>query len=129
MIKKSFSINHNILFLQSENIIVCNLFFVLYLLIIRKKDYLLLENLDQLTLKQQGRSISPISWCFFEEFIFWREGETLFFFNFNIIISQLFSENFIEISQVVQKILRVYLPILAMFIYFHQCFRFFVISM
>ena len=33
-----------------------------------------------------------------------REGETLFFVIFNIIISHIFQENFIETPQVVQKL-------------------------
>ena len=43
-----------------------------------------------------------------------------FFVNFNIIISYIFPENFIEIPHVVQKIWRISLSILANFINFHQ---------
>ena len=43
-----------------------------------------------------------------------------FFVNFNIIISYIFPEYFIEIPHVVQKIWRISLSILANFINFHQ---------
>ena len=52
-----------------------------------------------------------------------------FFVTFNIIISYIFPENFIEIAQRVQKIWRISLSILAMFINFHQFFGFFGISL
>ena len=48
-----------------------------------------------------------------------------FFVTFNTIISHIFPENFIKIPQVVQKILRIYLSILAIFINFHCFFGFF----
>ena len=49
------------------------------------------------------------------------EGEALVFCDFfNIIISHILSESFIEISQVVQKLWRISLPILAIFINYHQ---------
>ena len=55
-----------------------------------------------------------------------REGENLAFFEaFNIIKSHIFPENFIEISQVVQKIRRLSLSILVIFINFHPFFGFF----
>ena len=44
------------------------------------------------------------------------------FWTFNIIISHIFSEIFIEVPQVVQKIWRLALSILAIFIIFHQFF-------
>ena len=46
------------------------------------------------------------------------------FVTFNIMISHLFSDNYIEIPQVVQNIWRISLSILPIFIDFHQCFRF-----
>ena len=49
-----------------------------------------------------------------------------FFMIFNIIISHIFSENFIEISQVVQKLWRISLSILDIFINFHQFSGFFL---
>ena len=52
-----------------------------------------------------------------------------FFVTFNIIKSHIFPENFIGISQVVQKIWRIYLSILAIFIDFHQFFLFFDMSL
>ena len=47
-----------------------------------------------------------------------------FFVTFKIIIRQIFSENFIQIRQVVQKLWRTSLSILAIFI-FHQFLSFF----
>ena len=47
---------------------------------------------------------------------------------FSIIIRHIFPEIFIEVSQVVQKIRRISLSILAIFIKFHQFFGFFDIS-
>ena len=52
-----------------------------------------------------------------------------FFVTFNIIISHIFPENFIEILEVVQKIRKIYLSILAIFINFHQFLGFFDISL
>ena len=52
-----------------------------------------------------------------------------FFVTFNIIIRYIFSENFIEIPQVVQKLWRIYLSILAIFMDFNQFFGFFDISL
>ena len=52
-----------------------------------------------------------------------------FFVTFDIIISHIFPENFIEIPQVVQKLLRIFLSILAIFIEFQQFSRFFDISL
>ena len=51
------------------------------------------------------------------------------FVTFNIIIRHIFPENFIEIPQVVQKLWRISLSILAIFIDFHQFFGFFDISL
>ena len=52
-----------------------------------------------------------------------------FILTFNIIISHIFPEIFIEIPQVVQKIWRISLSILAIFIDFHQFFGFSDISL
>ena len=52
-----------------------------------------------------------------------------FFDTFNTIISHIFSENFIEISEVVQNIRRISQSILAIFINFHLGFGFFYISL
>ena len=54
---------------------------------------------------------------------------TFNFLTFNIIISHIIPENFIEIPQVVQKIWRLSLTILAIFIDFYQFFGFFDISL
>ena len=45
-----------------------------------------------------------------------------FFFTFNIILSQIFPEHLIKISQVVQRIWRFFVSLLAIFINFHQFF-------
>ena len=50
--QKSFvlqSKHYNFLFLQSVDDIVCNLFLVLHIQMIKQKVYLLLENVDQLS--------------------------------------------------------------------------------
>ena len=52
-----------------------------------------------------------------------------FFVTFNIIISHIFPENFIEIPQVVQNIWRSFLSILVILIDFHRFFGFFDISL
>ena len=49
MIKTVLFINHNIFLLQSVDIFICNLFFVLHLQMTKPKFYLLLENLAQLS--------------------------------------------------------------------------------
>ena len=51
------------------------------------------------------------------------------FVTFNVIIRRIFPGNFIEISQVVQKLWRISLSILAIFINFYQFFGFFDISL
>ena len=52
-----------------------------------------------------------------------------FFVTFNIIISHIFHENFMEIPKVIHKLGRIYLSILAIFIDFHQFSGFFDISL
>ena len=57
-------------------------------------------------------------WCplwFLEKSIFQRKGETLFFVTFDIIIIYFFSENLVEIPQVVQKIWKFYSSILTLY--------------
>ena len=51
----------------------------------------------------------------------------MIFVTFNIIMRRIFPENFIEIPLVFRRIERFYLSILAIFINFHQAFRFFEI--
>ena len=55
--------------------------------------------------------------------------EPWFFVTFNIILKDIFPENFIEFPQVVQKICRNTLSILANFINFLQFFEFFDITL
>ena len=55
--------------------------------------------------------------------------EPWFFVTFNIILKDIFPENFIEFPQVVQKICRNTLSILANFINFNQFFEFFDITL
>ena len=76
----------------------------------------------------KGGQIDPPMW-FFEKCIFYREGETLVFCDFYIILKHIFPENFIEFPQFVQKIWRNSLSILAIFINFHQFFGFFDIAL
>ena len=86
-----------------------------------------------LTLNCWGRggeiNLTPcLPFWFFQKSIFWREGQILIFVTFNIIISHIFPENFIKISQVVQKIWRFSTSILTNFInlwdFFHIFFNF-----
>ena len=51
--------------------------------------------------------------------------EAWLFLTFNIIITDIFPENFIDIPQIVQKMWRLYLPILAIFLNLHIFFGFF----
>ena len=46
----------------------------------------------------------------------------------NVIVSHIFSENLIKITQVVQRIWRLFLLIFAIFINFHQLLRFFLVK-
>ena len=81
-----------------------------------------------LTLKRLGGQIDLP--CGFSKNVFSKGRVTLWFFvTFNIIISHIFPENFIEIPQVVQKIWKISLSILAIFIEFHQFFGLFDISL
>ena len=65
-------------------------------------------------------NLTPLLWFFEKERVSSKERvKPCFFVTFNIIISHIFPENFIEITQVV----------LAIFIDFHQFFGFFDISL
>ena len=55
------------------------------------------------TLKRLNGEIKLTTLWFFQEYVFWTKNETLIFCDFNIIINYIFSENSIEIPQVVQK--------------------------
>ena len=57
--------------------------------------------------------------CAFSKYVSSKERvKAWFFVTFNIIISHIFPENFIEITQVVQNLWRISLSILAIFINF-----------
>ena len=74
-------------------------------------------------------SIWPPSW-FFQKCIIWREGETLLFVTFNIIISHTFPEKIIyENSSCRSENIKISLSIWAIFTFFHRFFRFFDISL
>ena len=51
-----------------------------------------------------------------------------FFVTFDIIIIHIFPDSFIEIPEIVQKIRRISLSILAIFVNFHQLFNFLIFS-
>ena len=76
----------------------------------------------------EGGQLDTPLW-FFKNCIFLTEGETLVFYDFYIIIRHIFPENFIEIPQVVQKLWRIPLFILAIFNNFYQFFGLFDISL
>ena len=61
----------------------------------------------------------------FQICFYYRGSEILVFVILKIIISHIFPENIIEIPQVAQKIWRISLSILAIFINFHQLFEIF----
>ena len=89
-----------------------------------------------LTLKRLGGQIAspaPAPCCFSKNASSKERVKPRFFGTFNIIISHIFPENFIEILQVVQKIWRISLSILAIdisyVIGFHISFKFFDISL
>ena len=81
-----------------------------------------------LILKRLGNSLAP-SVVFFKDVSAKETVNSWFFVTFNIIISHIIPENFIEIPQVVQKIWRLSLTKLASFIDFYQFFGFFDISL
>ena len=87
--------------------------------------YGLLKMCDALTLNKLGGGKFDSLLCFFHKCIFYREDKVLILMTFNIIISHIFPKNFIEIPQVVQKILRFSLSILT----FSSIFQFFDISL
>ena len=71
-----------------------------------------------LTLKRLGGQFDPP--CGFAKNVSSKEQvKPWFFVTFNIIISYIFPENFIEITLVVQKISIIFLSMLAVFIDFH----------
>ena len=76
-------------------------------------------NVQNLTLEKEN---SP---CDFSKNASFKERmKTCFFVTFNIILSHIFPENYIEFTQVVQKIWRVSVAILAIFINFFIFFIF-----
>ena len=87
-----------------------------------------------LTLKRLGGggwegSIWPRP-CGFSKIVSSKEGvKPCFFVTFNIILKHIFPENFIDFPQVVQKIWRISLSILAIFINFPRYFGFFDITL
>ena len=71
----------------------------------------------------EGVNLNPLPPCGFSKNVSSEERvKSWFFVTFNIIISHILSENFIEIPQVVQKIWMLSLSILAIFIDFQQFF-------
>ena len=92
------------------------------------KKQLTLKRLEGWRERGWGVNLTPPLW-FFEKSILWWEGKTLVFLTVNIIIGHIFTENFIEVPQVVQKIWSISLSILTIFIDFHQFFVFFAISL
>ena len=81
-----------------------------------------------LILKRLGGQFDPF--CGFFKNVSAKEMvNSWLFVTFNIIINHIIPENFIEIPQVVQKIWRFSLTILAIFIDFYQFFGFFDISL
>ena len=80
----------------------------------------------KLTLKRLGRgSIWPHP-CGFSKNISSKERDKpCFLVSFNIIISYIFPENFIDVLQTILKICRISLLVLAIFINFHQLLDFF----
>ena len=81
-----------------------------------------------LILKRLGGQFDP--YCGFFKNVSAKEiVNSRFFVTFNIILSHIIIENFIEIPQVVQKIWRLSLTILVIFINFYQFFGYFGISL
>ena len=76
-----------------------------------------------LTLKRLGRvNLTPHPSSFSKNVFSKERVKTWFFVTFNIIIRHKFPKNFIEIPQFVQKLRRISLSILAIFINFHHFF-------
>ena len=64
--------------------------------------------------------------CGFLKNVFFKERvKPMFSLTLNVVIKRIFPENFIEITQVAQKLWRIFLSILAIFIDFHHLFGFF----
>ena len=74
--------------------------------------------------KARGRVGGPSKNAFPKMHLLERQGEPLLFGIFNIIISDTFPENFIEIPQVIQKIRRFSSSILTIFIFFSDFLTF-----
>ena len=75
-------------------------------------------------------NLTPHPHCGFSKIVSSKQKvKPWFFVTFKIIIRHIFPENFIEIPQVVQKLWRISLSILAIFINFYQFFGFFNISL
>ena len=86
--------------------------------------YITTLEFNNLTLKRLGATLTPP--CGFSKNLSSKKREKRWFLvTFNIIIIHIFPENFIEIPQFVEKFWRIYLSILAIFINFHQFYRFF----
>ena len=101
--------------------------------IMKKKLVAAKKHVETLTLKRLGEGVNlsqppPPLW-FFEIVSSKQRVKSYFFVTFKIIMKHIFSENFIEIPQVVQKIWRIFLSILAIFINFYHFFGFFDISL
>ena len=79
--------------------------------------------------KKAGGQFDPTPLWFFKEVSAKGIVNSWFFVTFNIMISHIIPENFIEIPLVVQKIWRLSLTKLASFINFYQFFGFFDISL
>ena len=91
--------------------------------------YYHLENLMVLNPKTAGGSIWPPP-CGFSKNVSSKERvKRWFFVAFDIVLKYIFPENFIEFPQVVQKIWRNSLSILAIFINFSRFFGFFDITL
>ena len=71
-----------------------------------------------------GRKVDLIPPCGFSKkvYLLKRWSNLVFFMTFNITLRRIFPENFIEFPQVVQKILKIYLSILANFHQFSSIF-------
>ena len=83
---------------------------------------------ERLNPKTAGRGQTDPPPCSFSKSLSSKERvKPWFFVTFNIITSHIFPENVIEILQAVQKLWRISLSILAIFIDFHQFHGFFYI--
>ena len=76
-----------------------------------------------------GDQFNPAACGFFKNVFSKEQLKPCISVTFNIIISHIFPEHFIEISQFIHKIWRFFWPILNSFINFHQFFGLFDISL